>query len=322
MVQIVEPTPFSPSKELRLVDVENELEYIHAWVERYSAQLPVLLGLVRRDIYKQWRPAYYTTFAAFDQLQEELGIIVRVGRQISLVVTSEITLRQAPRTEHGFSLPEHQRLFDHSVVLLRKVLGECLKLEVGEESLFAGLDCIWKPVLLEYATQVFDGSCFLYSLPWKEFLQKRGALNDDELQFDRAKYELDQVRTSDLDLVLEHSKIKYEREYLVKCLEFSRCLRSRETGSPVAWSLTHEDFSIASLHALPSTRRQGLASVVLTSWLSGMMKFYQLRFDPDVELDHRIFHSTIEVWNSISVNFFVKFGFKPLSTITWLMVKQ
>ncbi|KAK9767858.1 hypothetical protein K7432_001964 [Basidiobolus ranarum] len=306
--------------ELRQVDVENEIEAIHEWLKKYSHRLPILLGLVRRDIAKQSRPVYFTTFKTFDHLERELGLVVRISKQVNFVVTSEITLRQAPRTETGFLLAEHQRLFDESVKLLEKTF-ETLNLKVGEEVFIGGLDCMWKPTVWKYTTPIFDTPCNLYSLSWKSFLEKYGNLSDDNLNFDREKYELGQVLSTDLDLVLEHNKIKYDQEYLLSCLEFSRCLRSKETGTLVAWSLTHDNYSISSLHALPSTRRQGLATVVLTSWLHGLLQYYRENFDPDtVSIENRIFHSTMEVWNEVSVNFFTRYGFQPLSIVTWTMV--
>ncbi|CAL1705167.1 unnamed protein product [Somion occarium] len=114
----------------------------------------------------------------------------------------------------------------------------------------------WAPCL--QAIAVADSPCtkFLRPPPSSLSLEPWNISSSD-------KWDISELRESDVDLVTDRVVFKRSRESMLTRLRYSVGIRPKGSDTPVAWQLLYPDGSIGMLHVEPEYRRLGLAKMCI-----------------------------------------------------------
>ncbi|KAI8391510.1 uncharacterized protein BYT42DRAFT_602330 [Radiomyces spectabilis] len=308
---------------------EEEYAQFGHYLEQYQPHTSALLGWFLCSGYAQvdriGRAKIYTSHAQPFNTPDSVVWIVDSRHRLRVFVTSEIILNDAPMTatakEHAvtkewkggdhawFEDAEHEALYRRSEALLEPILRSFM--ETHPEILFHGLSVLWGPTVHRVANVQFDGPC-------RRFVHPISAFNEIA-QYD-GSYQMRKLTVDNVDQVIKHNKIAYEREYVADCLQFSSTLWTSDEA-PVAWAMTHRDLCIGALFVRPEYRRQGLAALIVADLCHQHAKFFE-KHGLNPNLEHYA-QAVVECDNGPSAAMFTRLGWQTVGPgLTWIFCSK
>lgn len=208
----------------------------------------------------------------------------------------------------GVDLPAYfkdaklEELYQKSKETLKSVLLNFNKnhrtKSTGEDFiLIHGCNCLWNPVFHENFEIIFDAPCF-------KFIKGLSTFENEPQLLLPAGLKMDSLQDSDVALVKESNKVDYPLDYVKDCCRINSAIRTSDTNELVAWSVTHRDVFVGSLHVMPSHRRKGLADIVLQDICKKHNAFFKNAIPNN---DREIYATaTVETFNTPSASLFRK----------------
>ncbi|KAK9686457.1 hypothetical protein K7432_015155 [Basidiobolus ranarum] len=267
-----------------------------------------------------------TPSAEVQQESDQIEVFLHYfGTSLKLYISSEkvLSFERYEIGENGravFEREEMQVLYEKSVLVLSSILDNCFdfRLTVNLSSINElWSECFISRGKLGYRIPSFKLSLASTSLP----LEGRNVLEKMNLNLPLIGEDLmdDSLSQKDLDQTLEYNKLKFPRAYMDDCAKVSHCLRSKRTGSPVSWGMTHGDMAVACLHTLGDYRQRSLGRKVMYELALKHVDLHRKHL-PYEENETIYVHADTETWNDATVKMMQKWGYQSLLKNEWFSV--
>ncbi|KAJ2357542.1 hypothetical protein IWW50_002880 [Coemansia erecta] len=137
--------------------------------------------------------------------------------------------------------------------------------------------------------------------------------------------QLDNLQSEDIGVIQGLNVITYDKRYLGHCCPASSCIRRSGDSQPVAWGVCHADFQIGALMTTTAYRSRGLAKFIVHDIGTKMLQEFTAKIAPlygNCSSDYPFkLQMVTELTNYNTRRLFERFGFKPVSNVSWAECK-